>query len=110
VLYDTLEADLVCVGLRAGASAVACQGVWPTTPLPDRLSESTCAAITRWCNSPDMTSSTIDLPVTTHRYVVTPIGIGAEHGVIVTLASRLGFPTDIHRLLLNVGVNQATVA
>ena len=33
---------------------------------------------------------------------MTPIGIDAEHGVIVTVASRQHFPTDIHRLLLNV--------
>jgi signal transduction histidine kinase len=110
VLYDTLEAELVCVGLHAGGSAVACQGVWPTTPLPDSVSESTCAAVTRWCNGPDHDLKTIDLPLTTHPYVVTPIGIGAEHGVIVTVASRQDFPTDIHRLLLNVGANQATVA
>ena len=110
VLYDTLEADLVCVGLRAGTSAVACQGVWPAAPSPDTLSESTCAAITRWCNEPDQDPNTIDLPSTAHPYVVMPIGIGGEHGVIVTVASRQGFPSDIHRLLLNVGANQATVA
>jgi signal transduction histidine kinase len=110
VLYHTLEAELVCVGLRAGGSAVACQGVWPTAPRPDTLSESTCAAITKWCNAPDHDPTTIDLPPTTYPQVVTPIGIGAEHGVIVTMASRHEFPTDVHRLLLNVGANQATVA
>ena len=110
VLYDTLEADLVCVGLRTGASAVACQAVWPTSPAEDCLSESTCAAITRWCNQADHDPNTIDLPPTTHAHVVTPIGIAAEHGVIVTLAKRQNFPTDIDRLLLNVATNQATVA
>jgi signal transduction histidine kinase len=110
VLYDTLEADFVCVGLRAGASAGACQGVWPTTPGAETLSESTCAAVTRWCNEPDPDPNAIDLPPTTHPHAVMPIGIGAEHGVIVTVASRQDFPTDIHRLLLNVGANQATVA
>ena len=46
VLHDTLEADLVCVGLRAGASGVACQGVWPATPREDALRDAICAAIT----------------------------------------------------------------
>lgn len=110
VLHDTLEADLVCVGLRAGASAVACQGVWAATTGQHTLGESTCAAITRWCNDPDQDFKTIDLPPTMPPHVLTPIGIGAEHGVIVTVASRQDFPTDTHRLLLNVGANQATVA
>ena len=110
VLYDTLDADVVCVGLRAGASGVACQGVWPATSREDALRDAICAAITGWCNRPDSDPKTIDLPPTTHPRVVTPIGIAGEHGVIVTVASRQHFPTDIHRLLLNVGANQATVA
>jgi signal transduction histidine kinase len=109
VLYDTLQTDLVCVGLRAGASAVACQGVWPA-PGEGSLNESTCAAITRWCNEPDQDHRAIDLPPTTDPHVVTPIGIGGEHGVVVAVASRPDFPTDVERLLLNVAANQATVA
>jgi signal transduction histidine kinase len=42
--------------------------------------------------------------------VVTPIGIWAEHGVIAAASNRADFPSDIHRLLLNVAANQATVA
>jgi signal transduction histidine kinase len=110
VLHDTLDADLVCVGLRAAPNAVACEGVWPADPRQDIVRGSICAAITRWCNQPDRDPNAIDLPPTAHPHVVTPIGIGAEHGVIVTVASRPHFPTDIHRLLLNVGANQATVA
>jgi signal transduction histidine kinase len=41
---------------------------------------------------------------------VTPIGIHAEHGVIVAMSTQGGFPSDIHRLLLNIAANQATVA
>ncbi len=110
VLHDTLAADVVCVGLRAGTSAVACQGVWPAMPREHALRDAICAAITEWCNRPDPDSITIDLPPTTTRHVVTPIGIGGEHGVIVTVAPREYFPTDIHRLLLNLAANQATVA
>jgi signal transduction histidine kinase len=110
VLYDTLEADVVCVGLRAGTSSVACQGVWPSTAREHTLRDEICAAITEWCNWPDADATTIDVPPTTNPSVVTPIGIGGEHGVIVTVASRQRFPTDIHRLLLNLAANQATVA
>jgi signal transduction histidine kinase len=111
VLHDTLEADLVYVGLRGGASAVACQGIWPaTTPGEDALRDAVCTAINRWCNRPDPDLGTIDLPPTLPPHVVTPIGIVGEHGAIVTVVSRQRFPTDIHRLLLNVGANQATVA
>ena len=109
VLHDTLEAELVCVGLRAGASAVACQGVWPATPREDALRDAICAAVTAWCNRPDPDLTTIDLPPTPTPPVVTPIGIGGEHGAIVTVVNRPHCPTDIHRLLLNVGANQATV-
>ena len=110
VLYDTLDADVVCVGLRASASGVACQGVSPATPREDALRDAICAAITAWCNRPDPDPKTINLPPTTNPCVVTPIGITGEHGVIATVVSRQHFPTDIHRLLLNVGANQATVA
>ena len=111
VLHDTLEADLVCVGLRAGPSGVACHGVWPaTTALEDGLREAICAAITGWCNRSDPVPKTFDLPLTQHPLLVTPIGIVGEHGVIVTVVSRQHFPTDIDRLLINVGANQATVA
>lgn len=110
VLCDTLDADVVCVGLRAAASGVACRGVWPATPREEALRDAICAAITGWCNRPDSDPTTIDLPRTTNPCVVTPIGITGEHGVIVTVVSRQHFPTDIHRLLLNVGANQATVA
>ena len=110
VLHDTLAADLVCVGLRASASAVACEGVWPATPRDDALRDAICAAITAWCNRPDSDPKTIDLPPTSHPHVLTPIGIGGEHGVIVTVVTRPQFPTDIHRLLLNLAANQATVA
>jgi signal transduction histidine kinase len=110
VLHDTVQADVVCVGLRAGTSGVACQGVWPPPPREDALRDAICTAITGWCNRPDPNLNTIELPPTANPHVVTPIGIGGEHGVIVTVVSRHHFPTEIHRLLLNVGANQATVA
>jgi signal transduction histidine kinase len=110
VLQDTLPADVVCVGLRAGTSSVACQGVWPTMPREHALRDAICAAITDWCNRTDSDPLTIDLPSITSPHLVTPIGIRGEHGVIVTVATPQYFPTDIHRLLLNLAANQATIA
>jgi signal transduction histidine kinase len=48
------------------------------------------------------------LPVASQA--VAPIGIWAEHGVIVASCSDANFPSDSQRLLLNVAANQATVA
>jgi signal transduction histidine kinase len=110
VLHYTLAADVVCVGLRAGATSVACQGVWPAMPREHDPREAISAALTEWCNRPNADPATIDLPATIVPHVVTPIGIGGEHGAIVTVASGHQFPTDIHRLLLNLAANQATVA
>jgi len=110
VLHDTLGANVVCVGLRAGTSGVACQGVWPPTQREHALRDGICAAIARWSDGPDPDPGRIPLPPTTNPCVVTPIGITGEHGVIVTVVDRQPFPTDIDRLLLNVGANQATVA
>jgi signal transduction histidine kinase len=71
---------------------------------------STCAEVSRWCCQPGEDPSTLDLQPAAPPRVVTPIGIAAEHGVIVTAASRQEFPSDIDRLLLNLAANQATVA
>jgi len=110
VICDTLRADLVCVGLRATAGAVACQAVCPPESSADPRRDGIAAAIARWCTQADHDVKTIALPPTTSRHVVTAIGINAEYGVIVTVGSSQDFPTDIHRLLLNLAANQATVA
>ena len=110
VLCDTLGADLVCVGLRAAASAGPCEAVWPPGPRHDRSCETIHAAITRWCHQPDWEPNTLPLIPSPHPHVVTRIGVDAEHGVIVSVGRQPQFPTEIDRLLLNVGANQATVA
>ncbi len=110
VLHDTLEADIVCVGLRAGTSGVACQGVSPATPDQNALRDAICAAVAAWCSRPHPDVAMVELPPTGNAHLVTPIGIDGEHGIIVTVGSRQAFPTDIHRLLLNLAANQATVA
>lgn len=111
LLHDTLGADIVCVGLRAAASAGACEAAWPPGAGHDTLRDSICAEITRWCNQRDPAPDTNHLITGTDRpHVVAPIGIAAEHGVIVAVATHQAFPTEIHRLLLNLAANQATIA
>lgn len=110
VVCDTLGADLVCVGVRPAASSTASHAVWPNGAAADSLSEAVSAAIVRWCTRADHDPKSIDLPKAMPPHVVTSVGIGAEHGVIVTIGRRQDFPTDIDHLLLNVAANQATVA
>ncbi len=42
--------------------------------------------------------------------IITPIGINAEHGVIVTVLPKRAEPSRTQQLLLNVAANQATMA
>jgi signal transduction histidine kinase len=51
-----------------------------------------------------------ELPALPGTAFVTPLGISAEHGVIVSVCSRDDFPSDTDRLVLNVAANQATLA
>ena len=84
IVHQTLNADAVCVTLHATAGSSECRHSWPVD-----------------CVDADLASPT---------QLATPIGIGAEHGVIVTVSGQANFPSDLHRLLLNVAANQATVA
>jgi signal transduction histidine kinase len=110
VLHETLDADLVCVGLRATASTAACDRTCQTGPAQDDLHEAIRAGIASWLSQPVPAADIPDLAQGSAPHLVTPIGIAAEHGVIVTVASHHDFPSDIHRLLLNVAANQATLA
>lgn len=43
------------------------------------------------------------------RIVITPIGLGAEHGVVIAGARRRDFATEAEALLLTMGANQAAI-
>jgi PAS domain S-box-containing protein len=43
------------------------------------------------------------------RLVISPIGLGAEDGVVVVGAGQQDFPTQSDRLLLSVAINQAAI-
>jgi signal transduction histidine kinase len=84
VIHQTLNADVVCVTLHGTAGASECRRFWP--------------------------ADAVDADLETPNPLVTPIGIAAEHGAIVTVSRQVTFPSDLHRLILNVAANQATVA
>jgi signal transduction histidine kinase len=110
VLRDTLGAEMVCVGLRATAGAGATVAMSPDASGAPRWA-AVAATVADWCqqqNSPSVIGDA--LPGAPLGHVIAPIGIAAEHGVVVTFADRPGFPTQTDRLLLNLGANQATVA
>src|SRR5688572_29228457 len=84
VVHQTLNADAVCVTLHATVGSPECRRYWPV--------------------------GAGDADLAFPNQLVTPIGIGAEHGVIITVSSQENSPSDLHRLRLNVAANQATVA
>jgi signal transduction histidine kinase len=43
------------------------------------------------------------------RIAMTPLGLGAEHGVLIAGSQRLDFPTETESLLLTMGANQAAL-
>jgi two-component system sensor histidine kinase HydH len=43
------------------------------------------------------------------RIVTTPLGLGAEHGVLIAGSRRVDFATEAESLLLNIGANQAAL-
>jgi signal transduction histidine kinase len=43
------------------------------------------------------------------RIVTSPLGLGAEHGVLITGSRRVDFATEAESLLLNVAANQAAL-
>lgn len=110
VLCETLDADVVYVGLRACAGAAQCDGACHGRASDDGTCDAIRASLATWLNEPGPVPNLPELGSRGVAHSVTPIGIGAEHGVIVIVSSRADFPSDIQRLLLNVAANQATVA
>lgn len=110
VLEKTLGADVVCVCLRPTATAPACDATAQTEGADDEVGGNIRARLAGWLRETDASRPLREIAGVTAAHIVTPIGIYAEHGVIVTVARHAGFPSDIDRLLLNVAANQATLA
>ena len=110
VVREALDCSAVYVGLRASGPAPACESKslrhGGDQPIVDAIRED----VADWMRAP-VAARPVPAPAEHHAsLVVTPIGIWGEHGLIVAASSRADFPSDIHRLLLNVAANQATVA
>ena len=110
VLLDTLGADIVYVAFRAGAGSTPCDSACENVSVDESRCDAIRDALAPWLSQPEPVYSLPELPPGLSPQLVTPIGISAEHGVIVTASSRAGFPSDNDRLLLNVAANQATLA
>lgn len=109
-LRDTLDATMVYVALRKTQTAQACDNVSLSAGEDAHVGERIRRDVTRWFSESVVPESAPAVSTATTLGMVTPIGINAEHGIIVTVWASKAFPSDIHRLLLNVAANQATVA
>jgi signal transduction histidine kinase len=109
-LRATLGADVVYVALRHTPTAAACDSSSVSLPDDAGVCEGFRADVACWLRDGDSLQPLPALNPAPAPLLVTPIGIHAEHGVIITMSSESGFPSDTHRLLLNIAANQATVA
>lgn len=110
VVREALDCSAVYVGLRATAGTARCESKSlrhaGDQPIVDAIREE----VADWLRAP-VAARPVPKPAEHQApLVVTPIGIWAEHGVIIAASNHADFPSDIHRLLLNVAANQATVA
>jgi signal transduction histidine kinase len=110
VVRQALDCNVVYVGLRAtgGVGALESQSLRDANdqPIVDAIREE----LADWLRAPGGARPVPQLADQRASFVVTPIGIWAEHGLIVAASSHKDFSSDIHRLLLNVAANQATLA
>ncbi len=109
VVRDALHADAVYVGLRATAGGGRFEGVCLGRAGHAAILDAIRAEVDAWFQEP-ADAPIPRLPVFAGSTLVTPIGIHAEHGIIVSAWSDDAVPSDAHRLLLNVAANQATMA
>jgi hypothetical protein len=111
VVCEAVDCNAVYVGLRATAGGAACESTCLRDDDDQPIVEAIRVQFSDWMRAPGA-SPPLPKPADGHgtALVVTPIGIWAEHGVIAAACNRSDFPSDIHRLLLNVAANQATVA
>jgi signal transduction histidine kinase len=109
VVQKTLGVDLVYVGLRPTANSAAVDASCCKRSSDATVCDAIRAELAPWVQQAGAAQKTPPLSVGGVPMLVTPIGIYAEHGVIVTAASDR-HTSDPHRLLLNVAANQASVA
>jgi signal transduction histidine kinase len=109
-LREALDADVVYVALRGTAGAAPYDSATTRGSADHALCGAIRTELAAWLGEPGPAQYVPRLSERLADVVLTPIGISAEHGVIATASSLADFPSDTHRLLLNVAANQATVA
>ncbi len=110
VVQQTLGADVAYVGLRATSAAAACETVCVTLAEDQPLADVIKTGLAAWLRQPGAAPKLPALSIGPAPLLMMPIGIHAEHGVIVTTSRGTDFPSATHRLLMNVAANQATMA
>jgi signal transduction histidine kinase len=111
VVREALGCNAVYVGLRGTAGSVACESASVAGADEDRrLCDEIRTALAAWLREPAPPPPLPRLSEALAEVALTPIGISAEYGVIATASCHADFPSETHRLLLNVAANQATVA
>lgn len=109
VIHDTLDIDHVYVALRGNSAAAPCMSARSSASdrdAPDPIR----TRLASWLEHPVGAEPLTSFSDAEREPLVTPIGMSGEHGVILTLSGEDDFPSDTHRLLLNVAANQATLA
>jgi len=110
VLVRTLGLELVYVGVRGSAAEVALEAARAERePAVAGQAPAIGRALAPWLESADSNP----LPFIPNpagrgmvRLAVIPIGFEGEYGVVAAGSQRSDFPTELDRLLLNVGANQ----
>ena len=90
VLQETVGADAVYVGLRATSGALECDSACYSSPSASALCDAIRVQMAAWLRAPGPVADLPDLIQGLSVHLITPIGINAEHGVIVTVAERDG--------------------
>jgi signal transduction histidine kinase len=113
VLLGMLHLDFIYVRVQLHGSDAPLEIARTEEGLPmDGQAQLLRRALTPWLDGPGASlPSRIANPVGSEmvRIVNTPIGLGAEHGVVIAASQRVDFATEAESLLLTVGANQAAM-
>lgn len=111
VVRDAIDCDAVYVILRDTAGQSPTEGTSIRHAGAEPLIAAIRADLAEWVRAKDPQHDPPHSPGRRLGTAVTLIGIGAEHGLLVAASTTTAdFPSETHRLLLNVAANQAAVA
>jgi signal transduction histidine kinase len=110
VLQQTFQADVAFVALRGTPDTPALESLCLAAESHAPIAQQIRASVTAWLAREPPTSDLPAVDAGSIPLLIAPIGIHAEHGVIVLASPHAGFPPASDRLLLNIAGNQATHA